>query len=144
MGIHCVFYTYWSHNWHFLRGIHQPRLFFLAWSAPSHYLNPCWNTVNWTLRNKLQWNFDRNHNIFIQENAFESAVCETASILPRPQCVKEEKLMPCHVCSFIGGNECMLLTDIGFPNRGNYEFHEVDDRFFHPVDCRERDCDPLW
>ena len=23
---------------------------------PSHFLNQCWNIVNWTLRNKLQWN----------------------------------------------------------------------------------------
>ena len=28
----------------------------VAWSVPSHYLNQCWNIVNWTLRNKLQWN----------------------------------------------------------------------------------------
>ena len=57
-----------------------------AWSAPSHYLNQCWNIVNWTLRNKLQWNFNRNSNIFIQ-NAFENAVCEMASIWSRPQWV---------------------------------------------------------
>ena len=30
------------------------------WSAPSHYLNQWWNIVNWTLRNKLQWNLNRN------------------------------------------------------------------------------------
>ena len=30
---------------------------------------------------------NRNSNIFIQENAFESVVCETAAILSRPQCV---------------------------------------------------------
>ena len=58
-----------------------------AWSAPSHYLNQCWNIVNWILRNKLQWNFNRNSNIFIQENALENVVCEMASILSRPQCV---------------------------------------------------------
>ena len=23
---------------------------FVAWSAPSHYLNQCWNIVNWTMR----------------------------------------------------------------------------------------------
>ena len=46
-----------------------------------------WNNVNWTLRNKLQWNFNRNSNIFIQENALEHVVCEMASILSRPQCV---------------------------------------------------------
>ena len=27
-----------------------------------HYLNQCWNIVNWTLRNKLQWNNNRNSN----------------------------------------------------------------------------------
>ena len=50
--------------------------------------NQCWNIVNWTLRNKLQWNFNRNSIIFIQENALQNVVCEMASILSRPQCVK--------------------------------------------------------
>ena len=57
----------------------------VAWTAPSHYLNQCWNIVNWTLRDKLQWNFNRNSNIFIQENALENIVCEMASMLSRPQ-----------------------------------------------------------
>ena len=47
----------------------------------------CWIIVNWTFRNKLQWNLNRNSYIFIQENAFEGVVCETADILSRPQCV---------------------------------------------------------
>ena len=55
---------------------------------PSHYWNQCWNIVNLNLRNKLQWNLKRNSCIFIQENAFENVVCEMASILSRPQCVK--------------------------------------------------------
>ena len=42
-----------------------------------------WNIVNWTHGNKLQWNFNRNSNIFIQENAFENVVCEMASICLR-------------------------------------------------------------
>ena len=54
---------------------------------PSHHLNQCWNFVYWTLRNKLQWNFNRNSGIFIQENAFESVVREMAAILSRPQWV---------------------------------------------------------
>ena len=29
----------------------------------SHYLNQCWNIVNWTLRNKLKWDFNWNSNI---------------------------------------------------------------------------------
>ena len=32
--------------------------------------------------------FNRNSYIFIQENAFQNVVCEMASILSRPQCVK--------------------------------------------------------
>ena len=27
----------------------------VTWPVPSHYLNQCWNILNWTLRNKLQW-----------------------------------------------------------------------------------------
>ena len=44
--------------------------------------------TNAGLGNKLQWNLNRNWYIFIQENAFESVLCETAAILSRPQCVK--------------------------------------------------------
>ena len=69
-----------SHHWF--------KSWLVAWTAPSHYLNQCWNIVNWTLRNKRQWNFNRNSYVFIQENAFENVVCEMASTLPRPQCVK--------------------------------------------------------
>ena len=42
----------------------------------------------WTLGNKLQWNFNQNSNIFIEENAFENVVCEMLFISSRPQCVK--------------------------------------------------------
>ena len=54
---------------------------------PSHYLKQCWIIVNWTLRNKRQWNFNQNSNIFSKENAVEYVVCEMAAILSRPQCV---------------------------------------------------------
>ena len=50
-------------------------------------MNQCWTIVNWTFRNKLQWNFNRNSNIFIQEIAFENGVCKMVSILSRPQWV---------------------------------------------------------
>ena len=39
-------------------------------------------------RQAIIWNFNRNSNIFIQENVLENVVCEMASILSRPQCVK--------------------------------------------------------
>ena len=35
------------------------------WSVPSHYLNQHWNILNWTLRNKIQWNLNRNSYSFI-------------------------------------------------------------------------------
>ena len=39
--------------------------------------------VNWTIRNKLKWNFNQNTKLFIHENASEGIVCKMASILSR-------------------------------------------------------------
>ena len=47
-------------------------------SAPSHYLNQCWPIVNWTPRNKLQWQLHhRNTQLFVHENVFENVVCQS-------------------------------------------------------------------
>ena len=43
---------------------------------------------NWSLRNKLQWNFSHNTTLFIHENASENIVCEMAAILSRWRLVK--------------------------------------------------------
>ena len=48
--------------------------------------NQCLNIVNWTHGNKLQRNFNRNSNIFFQENAFENVVWKITAILSRSQC----------------------------------------------------------
>ena len=64
-------------------GQHWFRQWLVAYSAPSHYLNQCWVIVNWTLRNRLQWNFNQNTKLFIHENASENIVCEMATILCR-------------------------------------------------------------
>ena len=37
--------------------------------------------IDWTLRNKLQWNFNQNTKLFIDENASKSIVCEMTAIL---------------------------------------------------------------
>ena len=50
---------------------------------PSHYLNQCCDIVNWTLRNKLQWNFNQNTKLFIHANASENIICEMVAILSR-------------------------------------------------------------
>ena len=36
-------------------------------------------------------NFNRDSYIFIQENVFESVVCEMATIWSRPQCIKQDE-----------------------------------------------------
>ena len=50
---------------------------------PSHYLNQCWVIVNWTLRNKFQWNINQNTKLFIHEKASENIVCKMTAILSR-------------------------------------------------------------
>ena len=42
----------------------------VVYLALCHYLNQWWFIVNWTLRDTLQWNFNRNSYISIQKNAF--------------------------------------------------------------------------
>ena len=64
---------------------HRFRLWIVAYSAPSHYLNQSRNIVNWTIGNKRHGNFNRNSYISIHENAFETVVCEMADILSRPR-----------------------------------------------------------
>ena len=61
----------------------------MAWHmmVPSHYLNQCWHIANWTLSNKIKWNFNCNMKIFYQKFAFENIFCEMAAILFRPQSV---------------------------------------------------------
>ena len=85
---------------------HWFRWWLVAWPAPSHYLNQCWNIVNWTLGNKFQWNLNRTLYIFIQENAFENVVRNLAAILSRPKCVKTVKtpFMSAYVCFCCGTN----------------------------------------
>ena len=59
-------------------------------TAPSHYLNQCWDIINWTLGNKHQWNLNQNSCIFIQEDAFENVIWKMVDILYRPQCVNPQ------------------------------------------------------
>ena len=44
--------------------------------------------VNWTLTNKLQWNFNQNTKLFIHENASQNIVCEMTANLSRGRWVK--------------------------------------------------------
>ena len=76
--------TYWGRVMHVCignLGRHWFRLWLVSCMAQSHYLNQCWNIVNWTLGNKFQWNFNLTSNIVIQENAFEYGVCKIVALL---------------------------------------------------------------
>ena len=64
-------------------GQHWFRWWLVTYSTPSYYLNQWWVIVNWTLRNKLQWDFSKKTKLFIHENASEIIVCEMAAILSR-------------------------------------------------------------
>ena len=76
---------------------------------PSHYLNQYWNVANWTLKNKLQWIFNRNSNIFIQENALENVVWKIAAILSR--CAKTTNSEPGRmVCNRARIHDVLLST----------------------------------
>ena len=44
----------------------------------------CWLIANLPHGNRLQWNLNRNTNIFFHENAFQNVVCRMAAILFRP------------------------------------------------------------
>ena len=85
LNIHAWVKSYFSHgsltHWDRVTHIcvrnlnhHWFRQWLVAWPAPSHYLDQWWNIVNWTLRNKLQWNLNRNSYIFNQEKASKNVV----------------------------------------------------------------------
>ena len=67
--------------------------------APSHYLNQCWDIVSWSPRNKLQWNFNRNSNIFTVKNTFENVVCQMSAILSRLNVLTIKWRVECSLCS---------------------------------------------
>ena len=59
-----------------------------AWSAPSHYLNQCWNIVNSNLRNKLQGNLGG-----IQTFSFKEIHVKMSSAKLRQFCLGLNMLM---------------------------------------------------
>ena len=57
------------------------QIMFVAYSTPSHHLNPSRVIVNCTLSNKLQWKFSQNTKLFIHEIASECVISKKAAIL---------------------------------------------------------------
>ena len=91
LGLATGWLTHWGRVTHICignLGRHWLRLWLVACLAPSHYLNQCWNIVNWTLRNKLQWNFNRNSQHFHSRKFVSKCFEKISTILSRPQCDK--------------------------------------------------------
>ena len=68
-----------------------------AGNSPVTGDNQYWVIVNWTLMNKLHWNFDQNTKLFIHKNAPENIVCEMTATLSRRGWVKVP-LLGKHLC----------------------------------------------
>ena len=53
-------------------GHHCFKKWFVACSAPNHYLDQCSPVVDWTLGNKFYWNLYQNTTVFTPETAFQN------------------------------------------------------------------------
>ena len=102
--------------WHFSH--HWFRSWLVSCLIPSHYLNKCWLIVDWTLRNKLQWNMNQNTNIFLQGNAFKNVTCKLAAIMSRPQCIN---------CSLITADfiDCHHIVHLVLESKSMISGHNV-------------------
>ena len=88
-------------------GQHWFRKWLVAYSAPSHYPNQRWVIVNWDLRNKRLWNFDRITKLLIHENASENVVYEMAAILSSGRWVKRVSVLAACLIFKYATNECI-------------------------------------
>ena len=79
--------TLWPEDLHRWTGCSLVQVMIWHCTTPSHYLNQCWLTINWTPRNKLQSKFNQNTQCLSQENSFENVVCKILAILSLPQCI---------------------------------------------------------
>ena len=95
-------------------GHHLFRWWLVACSAPSHYLNKCWFTINWTTRNTFQWNLNRNFIIFIQQKHLKMSSAKMAAILSRGRWINEKCLWIRDVAMILELVilKCILVIDI--------------------------------
>ena len=68
----------------------------------------CWNIVNWTHRNKLQWNFYRIQTFLFKKMHLFVSFVKTAAILSRPQCVNFKMNNYIHI----------IKTSVSYPCHG--------------------------
>ena len=79
--------------------------------AQLHYLNLCWNIVNWTLRNRFQWNVNQNSNIFIEENMFENVICRWWPFCLGPNVLNHQSLDGHHTEWVVANFKTIFLNE---------------------------------
>ena len=72
----------------------------------SHYLHQCWFTVNWSLGNKLQWNFTQNRTLIFTDVTFKIVSAKRRPCCPFPKVFKSD------VYSTFASSICSSLTYI--------------------------------
>ena len=84
---------------------------------PSHSLNQCWVIVNWTPRNKLQWNFNQNTKIFIHKIISEIVIWGMMVILSQAwtqwsACCWWHAQIHCGKCFHVIMTSCMRISSM--------------------------------
>ena len=102
-------------------------MWLVAWMAPSHYLNQCWNIVNWTPRSKHQWNFNRNSKFSFKKMYFKMLsakwrpFCLGLNVLSCPfcwgLCVLKSHEKPLHILIIVLRPEIHSKADSRLPTR---------------------------
>ena len=105
LSLFCTNRSIWCHkSWSIL-----VQVMAFCWTLPSHYLNQCLH-LQWTFRNRLQWNLHPNTKLGSQDYAFENIICKMSAFLSRSQCVNQVwKLVV---------NKAEAQTNIGWPLNG--------------------------
>ena len=89
---------------------HWFRLWLVAWSAPSHYLNQCWKIVNWNLRNREQTSVKSLTKI--HTFSFKKMHLKISSVKWRPFCLGLLKHPPacCQECGSLACQSWLRAT----------------------------------
>ena len=104
-------------------------------------MNQCWVTINWILRNRLQWNFNQNTKLFVHENASEKIVCEMVAILSRGRWVKNKAnlrdliaatgLVISNWIQIVNFSTCVTVKFDGWPRKTIGHFFHTTSSFVH-------------
>ena len=108
-------------------GQHCFRQWLVVYSMSSYYLNQYWVFVNWTLRNKLQWNLNRNTKIFIHENALKISSAKWRPFCPGGDELTHLLLKPEYSRRTVWNSSCS--GSLNYQVAVSLKFHELSKIF---------------